>query len=114
MVNIPNNGIIPGIDDDVVVEVPAIVDKDGIHPEKIDPPLPHRVVKYYLRPRIMRMEMALEAFLTGDIRILKELLYRDPRTKSDEQVKKVLEEILSLKENEEMRKHYLKPESVTR
>lgn len=108
MINIPNKGIIQGIDDDVVVEVPAVVDRDGIHPEKIAPPLPERVVKYYLRPRIMRMEMALEAFLTGDIRIIKEVLYRDPRTKSDEQVEKVIEEILSLPENEEMRKNYLK------
>jgi alpha-galactosidase len=108
VVNIPNRGIIHGIDDDVVVEIPALVDKNGIHPEKIEPPLPDRVVKYYLRPRIMRMEMALEAFLTGDIRIIKELLYRDPRTKNDEQVEKVIEEILALSENEEMRKHYLK------
>ena len=52
--------------------------------------------------------MALEAFLTGDIRILKEILHRDPRTKSDEQVEEVLKEILSLPENEEMRKHYIK------
>ncbi|RKX39732.1 MAG: alpha-glucosidase/alpha-galactosidase, partial [Thermotogae bacterium] len=90
------------------VEVPAIVDKDGIHPEKITPPLPKRVVMYYLYPRMVRMEMALEAFLTGDIRILKEILHRDPRTKSDEQVEEVLKEILSLPENEEMRKHYIK------
>lgn len=108
VINIPNKGVIPEIPDDVVVEVPAIVDKNGIHPERIDPPLPSRVVKYYLYPRMMRMEMALEAFLTGDIRIIKELLYRDPRTKSDEQVEKVIEEILALPENAEMRRHYLK------
>jgi len=45
---------------------------------------------------------------TGDIDIIKELLYRDPRTQSEEQVEKVIEETLSLPENEEMRKHYLK------
>ena len=109
VVNIPNKGrIIPDIPEDVVVEVPAIVDKNGIHPEKITPPLPKRVVMYYLYPRMVRMEMALEAFLTGDIRILKEFLYRDSRTRSDEQVEEVLKEILSLPENEEMRKHYIK------
>lgn len=106
IINIPNAGVIEGIPSDVVVEVPAIVDKNGIHPEKIDPPLPARVLRYYLLPRMMRMEMALEAFLTGDIRVLKELLYRDPRTKSDEQVESVIEEILSLTENAEMRKHF--------
>ncbi|MBE3579131.1 MAG: alpha-glucosidase/alpha-galactosidase [Caldanaerobacter subterraneus] len=108
IVNIPNKGIIPEIENNVVVEVPAVVDNEGIHPEKIEPKLPERVIKYYLKPRIMRMEMAVEAFLKGDINIIKELLYRDPRTQSDEQVEKVIEEILSLPENEEMRKHYLK------
>lgn len=108
VVNIPNRRIIPAAENDVVVEVPAIVDSEGIHPEKIEPMLPERVIKYYLKPRIMRMEMAVEAFLTGDIDIIKELLYRDPRTQNDGQVEKVLEEILSLPENEEMRKHYLK------
>ncbi|MCS7240477.1 MAG: alpha-glucosidase AglA [Candidatus Bipolaricaulota bacterium] len=108
VINIPNEGIIPEIPANVVVEVPAIVDKSGIHPEKITPPLPARVIKYYLYPRMMRMEMALEAFLTGDVRIFKELLYRDPRTKSDEQVESVIEEILSLPENAEMRRHFLK------
>ncbi|NNG68247.1 alpha-glucosidase AglA [Caldanaerobacter subterraneus] len=108
IVNIPNKGIIPEIENNVVVEVPAVVDNEGIHPEKIEPKLPERVIKYYLKPRIMRMEMAVEAFLKGDINIIKELLYRDPRTQSEEQVEKVIEEILSLPENEEMRKHYLK------
>ena len=107
VVNIPNNGIISGIANDVVVEIPAFVDKEGIHPEIIDPPLPDRVIKYYLQPRIMRMEMAIEAFLSGDIRIIKELLYRDARTRDDEQVEKVIEEILMLPDNEEMRRHYI-------
>nr|WP_157794999.1 hypothetical protein [Caldanaerobacter subterraneus] len=50
----------------------------------------------------------ISALSTGDIDIIKELLYRDPRTQSEEQVEKVIEETLSLPENEEMRKHYLK------
>ena len=108
VVNIPNNGLIPEIPPDVVVEVPALVDESGIHPEKIEPALPRRVIKYYLYPRMMRMEMALEAFLTGDLRVLRELLYRDPRTTSDEQVEAVLEEILNLPENAAMRAHYTK------
>ncbi len=59
-------------------------------------------------PRILRMEWALEAFLTGDRRVLEEFLIRDPRTRSYEQVVKVIDEILALPENEEMRKHYSK------
>ncbi|MCD6104932.1 MAG: alpha-glucosidase/alpha-galactosidase, partial [Thermosipho sp. (in: Bacteria)] len=67
-----------------------------------------RVIKYYLRPRIMRMEMALEAFIKGDINVLKEFLFRDPRTKSEEQVEGVLNEIMNLPENKKMKEHYSK------
>ena len=56
----------------------------------------------------MRMEWALEAFLTGDKKVLEEFLIRDPRTKSYDQVVKVIDEILALPGNEEMRKHYSK------
>ena len=52
--------------------------------------------------------MALEAFIKGDINILKEILFRDPRTKSEEQVEGVLYEIMNLPENEKMKKHYSK------
>ncbi|MDI3472843.1 MAG: hypothetical protein PWQ20_552 [Thermotogaceae bacterium] len=107
VLNIMNKGeIIKGIPEDVVVEVPVIVDKNGIRPEKIDPPLSKRVVKFYLYPRMVRMEMALEAFLTGDRKVLEEVLVRDPRTKSFEQVQAVIDEILDLPFNEEMKKHY--------
>ncbi|ABR30628.1 alpha-glucosidase [Thermosipho melanesiensis] len=107
VVNILNNGVIEGIDNDVAVEIPAWVDSSGIHSEEITPKLSERVIKYYLRPRIMRMELASEAFLSGDIKLLKEILFRDPRTKSEEQVEGVLNEIMNLPENEKMRKHYI-------
>ncbi|MGY4687945.1 alpha-glucosidase AglA [Petrotoga sp. DB-2] len=108
VLNLPNNGTIPGIPDDVAVEIPVYADKDGIHRYKIDPPLPERIKKMYLYPRILRMEWALEAFLTGDKKVLEEFLIRDPRTKSYDQVVKVIDEILALPGNEEMRKHYSK------
>lgn len=108
VLNILNKGTIPGIADDVAVEIPVYADKNGIHPYKIDPDIPERIKKMYLMPRILRMEWALEAFLTGDRRVLEEFLIRDPRTRSYEQVVKVIDEILALPENEEMRKHYSK------
>ena len=52
------------------------------------------------------MEWALEAFLTGDRKVLEEFLIRDPRTESYEQVVRVIDEVLNLPENEEMRRHY--------
>lgn len=106
ILNILNNGIIKEIPKDVVVEVPVWVDRDGIHPEKIYPDLTPRIKKFFLTPRIMRMEFALEAFLTGDRKVLEEILIRDPRTKSYEQVKGVIDEILNLPFNREMKEHY--------
>jgi len=98
--------VIPGIPEDVVVEVPVIVDQKGIHPEEINPPIPKRIMDMYLAPRRLRMEWALEAFISGDKRILQEILIRDLRTKSFEQAEAVIEEILALPFNKEMKKHY--------
>jgi alpha-galactosidase/6-phospho-beta-glucosidase family protein len=106
VLNILNNGIISNIPKDVVVEVPVIVDDKGIHPEEIKPDLTDRIKKFYLMPRIMRMEFALEAFITGDRKVLEEVLIRDPRTRSYEQVKEVIDEILNLPFNKEMKEHY--------
>ncbi len=93
VVNVLNNGVIPNIPDDVAVEIPAKVDKDGIHPEEISPSLPPRIVKWYLYPRMMRMEWALEAFEKKDPDLIVEILLRDPRTRSYEQAKGVVEDL---------------------
>ncbi|MCX7845140.1 MAG: alpha-glucosidase/alpha-galactosidase, partial [Dictyoglomaceae bacterium] len=106
ILNILNNGIISEIPKDILVEVPVWIDKEGIHPENISPDLTSRIKKFFLIPRIMRMEFALEAFITGDRKVLEEILIRDPRTKSYEQVKGVIEEILNLPFNKEMKEHY--------
>lgn len=104
--NILNKGIISGIPDDIVVEVPVTVDKNGIHPEKIEPDIPERIKKMYLLPKILGMEWELEAFVTGDLKVVEEIIVRDPRTKSFEQVKAILNETMALPFNKEMRKHY--------
>jgi len=106
VLNVLNRGTIPGISDDVALELPVYTDKDGIHPYKIEPDIPERIKKMYLMPRILRMEWALESFLTGDRRVLEEFLIRDPRTRSYDQVIKVIDDILNLPENKEMRAHY--------
>lgn len=106
VVNVPNGGyIIPGIPSDVVVEVPAVVDRRGIQPEPIED-IPKRLVNVVLMPRMLRMEWALEAFLSGDREVLLEILVRDPRTKSVEQAEAAIEEILSLPFNQQMKEHY--------
>ncbi len=51
--------------------------------------------------------MALEAYITGgDLMILEEFLVRDPRTKSHKQIKDVLDEIMNLSFNQEIKDHF--------
>ena len=64
-VNVPNNGAIDGIDDDVVVEVPALINQKGIQPIQVGK-LPKKVMLEQLLPMILKMEHGLEAYLTGD------------------------------------------------
>lgn len=112
VLNVENNGTIKGIPDDVVVEVPVLVDREGIHPERIEPDLTDRIKKFYLLPRILRMEWALEAFISGDVRVLQEILIRDPRTKSYEQTLAVINDILNLPFNKEMKRYFLKKSDI--
>ncbi|ADN02339.1 alpha-glucosidase AglA [Spirochaeta thermophila] len=106
VLNMPNRGVIEGIPDDVVVELPARVDGEGLHPERIEPDLTPRIKKMYLWPRILRMEWALEAYLSRDIRVFEEILVRDPRTRSFEQVQAVLRDIWALPFHEELRQNF--------
>ena len=64
-VNVPNNGALSGIPDDVAVEVPAIVNIKGIQPLRVDP-LPNKVMLEQIYPDWLDMERTLEAFHTGD------------------------------------------------
>jgi alpha-galactosidase len=105
VLDVRNNGTIPTLPDDVAVEIPVRADRRGLHPEKIDP-MPERMSKMVLTPRLVRLNMALEAFLSGDRSILLEILYRDARTRSDQQATDVLDEILALPFNGEMRNYY--------
>jgi alpha-galactosidase len=104
-VNVLNNGVINGVPDNVAVEIPAKVDGKGVHRIQVSS-LPKSILKYVLYPRMMRMEWALEAFLEGGRDLLFDWLIVDPRTKSTKQVENVINDLLSLPENEEMAKHF--------
>ncbi|PLJ77017.1 alpha-glucosidase/alpha-galactosidase [Infirmifilum sp. SLHALR2] len=104
-VNIPNMGSIDGLPENVAVEVPAEVSGKGVR-RTPGLKLPGKILKAVLWPRMMRMEMALTAFLEGGRQILIDWLMLDPRTKSEKQAEEAWEAVLSLPENQEMARHY--------
>lgn len=107
-VNIPNRGALAGVADDVVVEVPALVNALGIQPLRVHP-LPAKIMLEQILPEVLDMERELLAFKTGDRSMLLWNVLDSPQTKSLEQAKAVLEDILSMEGSAEMAAHYQWP-----
>ena len=103
--NIPNKGAVSGIPDDVVVEVPTLVDGTGVRAPHVSQ-LPRRLMLHVMTPRMLRMEQVLQAFLDGDKKSLLLMIAEDHRTRSIEDAKGLLEKQLGQSWNFEARKHY--------
>jgi alpha-galactosidase len=104
-VNIPNNGVIAGIPDDVVVEVPAIVNKMGIQAIQPDP-LPGKIMLEQILPEWLDMERELHAYHTGDRTMLLLNALEAGQTRSYDQAVAVVEDLLNMEGNEEMAEYY--------
>jgi len=110
-VNIRNDGALQGIPDDVAVEVPAIVNRKGIQPLRVDP-LPSKIMLECIYPDWLSMERTLEALLSGDKSMLLYGILESHQTRSYDQAMAVMEAILSIEPNEPMayvediNKHY--------
>lgn len=106
-VNVPNSaGILKGVAEDVVVEGQAWIDRGGVHPMRPARPLPARIFREEVAPKIDEMERGLEAFLTGDRRLVLLDVLADPRTKSREQAEGVLKALLEMPGHEEAAAHF--------
>jgi len=92
LVNVPNRGALPGIPENVVVEVPAVVDGRGIRPIAVDP-LPESIMLGAMWPSWLRMERQLAAYRTGDRRYLMQAVLADHRTRTWEQAEAVLDDL---------------------
>ena len=103
--NIPNKGSIEGIADDVVVEIPVVVNARGIHSVHVGQ-LPNRLTEYVIMPRMKRMEKILQAFMEGDRKSLVLMVMEDPRTKTFQQASRLVEELLAQPWNSEAANHY--------
>ena len=100
-VNVRNEGALPGIPDDVAVEVPAIVNKKGIQPLRVEP-LPPKVMLECIYPDWLGMERTLEALLSGDKSMLLFGVLQSHQTRSYDQAMEVMEALLNIEPNEPM------------
>jgi alpha-galactosidase len=78
--NVPNTSIITNLPQDVCVEVPVYVDKSGLHPVHVGALPPQCLALNHIS--VMVEEMAVEAALTGDPRLVFQSIAYDPLTAS--------------------------------
>jgi alpha-galactosidase len=100
-VNVRNDGALPGVPDDVAVEVPAIVNIKGIQPLRVQP-LPRKVLLECIYPDWLGMERTLEALKSGDKSMLLYGILESHQTRSYEQAVEVLEALMHIEPNEPM------------
>ena len=92
VVDVRNDGCLPGLADDDVVEVPARIDRDGAHPI---PQLALRAAQAALVARVKRYErLAVRAARTGDRAIALEALAANPLAGGAARAEEVLDAIL--------------------
>lgn len=100
-VNVLNNGALPGLPDDVAVEVPAIVNRMGIQPIRVEP-LPNKVMLECIYPDWLEMERTLEALLSGDKSMLLFGVLQSHQTRSYDQAVDVFNALFDIEPNEPM------------
>lgn len=103
--NIPNKGCLDGFPDDVLVEVPVLVNAGGVQGVKVKP-ISETVMRHILIPRWLRLESMHAAFINHDRQELVRNLMDDPRTRSYEQAKDLIDTLLALPWNKEAAEHY--------
>ncbi|HEY84008.1 MAG TPA: alpha-glucosidase [Chloroflexi bacterium] len=93
-VNIMNNGCIDNLPRDMVVEIPATVDKNGVHGVKLGA-LPKGIAGL-LNNQVAAIDLAVEAALTGSREIALQALLVDPIVTSLSGAEKLLDDMLEL------------------
>ncbi len=95
-VNVPNRGAIPNLPDDMVVEVPALGDADGVHPCRMEP-LPEGIAAM-LRLQGSIHKLLVEAFAERSKAKLLQALLLEPTVNSYRNAVVMLEEMLRLQQ----------------
>lgn len=104
--NIPNaRGFVPGVSVDFAVEIPLLCSARGIEGVQTDG-LPDSVTAFMLRDRVAPVNLELEAYTSHSLDALCELVLMDPYTHSLSQAQALVDGILALPFNADMRDHY--------
>jgi alpha-galactosidase len=96
-VNVPNHGALKGLPDDLVVEVPAIVNQKGIQPVRVQA-LPPKIMIEQILPDWLETERELLAFKTGDRSMLLHGVLSHHQTKSYDHAMAILDELMNMPE----------------
>ncbi len=93
-VNVPNKGTIPNLPDDMVVEVPATGDAEGLHPVQCEP-LPEPIAAM-LRVQASIHRLIVEAFAEGSRDKLIQAVLLDPVVDGYRRAVEMVDEMLRL------------------
>jgi len=95
-VNVRNDGLIPNLPPEAVVEIPGMVDGRGVHGITVGP-LPEGIAGI-LAARARQQELTVDAALTGDRTLVMQALLADPLVPSVETAEVMLDEVLQTHE----------------
>ncbi len=93
--NVPNKGLIDNLPHDCCVEVPCLVDKNGIQPTKIGALPPHLAAM--MRTNVNVQELTAEAVLTGNREHIYHAAMLDPHTAAEldlQQIHNLVDDLL--------------------
>lgn len=92
VVDVRNDGAIPNLPGDAVVEVSATVDRDGAHPLAVDP-LPPEMLGLVQHAKAYEL-LAIRAATTGDRRVALEALVTNPLVRDRDTARPLLDALL--------------------
>ena len=94
---VPNRGAIPDLDDDCVVEVPAVADGNGLRPQQMEP-LPEAITAL-LRTQGSIQKLLVEAYAEGSRRKLLQAVLLDPTAHSYRNAVALINEMCELQKD---------------
>ena len=105
ILNVPNNGSITGLPDDIFVEIPVICNATGIHNLRMGA-FPSRLMNNVVLPRLAAAQNIIEAYENHDREQLVLWLCNDPRTRGYKQARDLIDTLLAQPWNKAAADHY--------